>query len=63
MRSCLVVDASNAPHAADIPIGVAPVNLPLVIQHDGNLQRLLWRVRPLQDLSLPTQHHIDSFSL
>lgn len=49
-RPYLVVNASNAPHAAHVAVAVPAVNLPLVIQLDAPLQRLLRRLCPLQNL-------------
>lgn len=45
-----VMNPTHAPHAAHVAIGIPPIHLVLVVQLDGDVQRLLWGVCPLKDL-------------
>lgn len=44
------MNPTNAPHAAHIPIGVASIHLPFVVQLNGDVQGVFWRTCPLKDL-------------
>ncbi len=50
------MDSTDAPHAAYIAIGVAPIHLILVIQLNGNVQSFLWRASPLKNLQGMHEH-------
>ena len=47
------MDATDAPHAADVAIGVTAVELVLVIQVNRRFERLGGRFRPLENLLGP----------
>lgn len=49
----LVVNAGDGPHAAHIAVGIASVELVLVVEVQTHLQRLFRRPRPLEDLLGP----------
>ena len=54
----LVVDAGDAPHAAHVAVGVAPVQLVAVVEPDAHRQRLLRVGRPLRGGRGPAGGHV-----
>lgn len=53
----MVVDAGDAPHAADVAVGVAAVELVLVVEVQRRRERLFRARAPLEDLLCPVHAH------
>lgn len=53
----VVVDARDAPHAADVAVRVAAVELVLVVEVDRRVEGLLRGGAPLEDLLRPVHAH------
>src|SRR6185436_7877037 len=58
LRPRPIVLAADRPRDVGVAVGVAPVEQIAIVQHDGEVERLVRPARPLEDLLRPVHAHV-----